>query len=133
MDRDSTPPPKALSPCEAVLGSYLDGVGRWSGGWSVHGHGCLDSQHICDFPSLRQARARLTICGRDKQLNVVFRAQITTMVGTLNLYLDSELLFGWREASLIAAKAAGHGVKNAHNVQRWIHVSRMGFPTNGGM
>jgi len=84
-----------------------------------HALGNLDWR---DFPSLRRARARLTICGWDKQLNVVFRGRITAMVRTLNLYLDSELSYGWQESSLIAAKAAGHGVNLACNVQRWIHA-----------
>src|SRR5882672_3724209 len=44
------------------------------------------------------------------------------MVRTLNLYLDSELSYGWWAASLIAEKAAGHGVNLACNVRRWIHA-----------
>jgi transposase len=42
------------------------------------------------------------------------------MVGTLNLWLDPELSFTWREASLLAAKAAGRGVKHARNVRAWL-------------
>ncbi|THU75878.1 hypothetical protein K435DRAFT_706193 [Dendrothele bispora CBS 962.96] len=43
------------------------------------------------------------------------------MVGTLNLYLDPELSYTWREASLISAKAQGHGVYHARTIRQWIH------------
>ena len=47
------------------------------------------------------------------------------MVGTLNLYLDPELLYSWWEALLIAAKSQGIGIKNeskrARNIRTWIH------------
>ena len=43
------------------------------------------------------------------------------MVGTLSLYLDPELSFGWREASLITAKSQGHGVYRACKIHGWIH------------
>jgi hypothetical protein len=42
------------------------------------------------------------------------------MVGTLNLYLDPQLSYSWREASLLAAKAAGHGVYHARNIRTWL-------------
>lgn len=42
------------------------------------------------------------------------------MVATLNLYLDAELSYLWRESSILAAKAMGHGVKHARNLQKWI-------------
>jgi len=43
------------------------------------------------------------------------------MVGTLNLYLDPQLSYTWREASLIASKSQGHGVNHARNLRTWIH------------
>ena len=70
-----------------------------------------------DFPALRRARAQLTVMGKDKKLDIFFRAQITVMVGTLNLNLDPILSFSWREASVLASKAAGHGVYHAHSLQ----------------
>jgi len=75
-----------------------------------------------DFPSLNQARARLTIESKNTAIDVFFRACITGMVGTLNLYLDLDLSYTWWEASLIVAKAAGHGVRHAHNLCTWIHA-----------
>lgn len=78
-----------------------------------------------DFPALRRARAKLSIKAKDKNLDVIFRARITSMVGTLNLYLDPELAYTWREASLIVAKSLGTGVRNgskrARNIRTWIH------------
>ena len=43
------------------------------------------------------------------------------MVATLNLYLDPELTYSWRDASIIAAKASGHGVTYAQNLCTWLH------------
>lgn len=73
-----------------------------------------------DFPQLRRARASLTIKGRDQLLDIFFRTRITGMVGTLNLYLDPQLSYSWREASIIAAKAAGRSVNHARNLRNWI-------------
>jgi hypothetical protein len=42
------------------------------------------------------------------------------MVAALNLYLDPELSYSWRESSVLAAKALGHGVNHAQNLQKWI-------------
>ncbi|KAJ6590451.1 hypothetical protein DFH09DRAFT_908654 [Mycena vulgaris] len=44
------------------------------------------------------------------------------MVGSINLYLDSELSYTWREASMIAAKSQGHGSYRARSIHSWIHA-----------
>ena len=80
-----------------------------------------------DFPALRRARASLSVKSRDKKIDVFFRARISAMVGTLNLYLDPMLSYSWRQSSLLAAKAAGHGVNHARNLRTWIRR----FLTNG--
>lgn len=46
---------------------------------------------------------------------------MTGMVGVLNLYLDPELSYTWREASLVTAKSQGHGICHARNLRTWIH------------
>jgi len=78
--------------------------------------------HLChkDFPALRHARAQLSVKGKDKKLDVFFWSRITAMVATLNLYLDAELSYSWREASVIAAKALGRGINHAKNLRAWI-------------
>jgi hypothetical protein len=73
-----------------------------------------------DFPALRRARAKLTVKAKDKKLDVFFRSRITAMVATLNLYLDAELSYTWRQSSVLAAKAMGRGVKHARNLRKWI-------------
>ena len=73
-----------------------------------------------DFPALRRVRAKLTVKAKDKKLDVFFWSRITAMVATLNLYLDAELSYSWRESSILAAKAMGHGVKHARNLRKWI-------------
>ena len=42
------------------------------------------------------------------------------MVGTLSLYLDPQLLYTWRQASLLVLKACGHGINHAWNLRTWI-------------
>ncbi|KAG6873254.1 hypothetical protein C0992_008920, partial [Termitomyces sp. T32_za158] len=74
-----------------------------------------------DFPQLRQACAALTVKSKDKKLDVVLHGRITGMVGVLNLYLDSELSYTWREASMLTAKAQGKGTHHARNLRTWIH------------
>ena len=81
----------------------------------------LNQLHYKDFPALRQAVKKLTVKNRDKKLVVFFRACITAMVGTLNLYLDSELSYSWREASLVVSKSQGQGSNHARNIRTWIH------------
>jgi len=44
------------------------------------------------------------------------------MVAMLNFYLNPELSYSWRESSVLAAKALGHGVKHARNLRKWINV-----------
>ncbi|KAI0070612.1 hypothetical protein K474DRAFT_1687385 [Panus rudis PR-1116 ss-1] len=44
------------------------------------------------------------------------------MVGTLNLYLDSDLSYTWRQASLLTAKSFGRSGKYARSIQTWIHT-----------
>jgi hypothetical protein len=68
-----------------------------------------------DFPSLRCARAKVTVKAKDKNFDVFFRSRITAMVATLKFYLDPELSYSWRESSVLAAKAMGRGL-NTHGI-----------------
>ncbi|KZP16010.1 hypothetical protein FIBSPDRAFT_958353 [Athelia psychrophila] len=81
----------------------------------------LDAMNYLDFPTLRRARARLAVKGKSKIIDTVFRTRIMAMEATLNLYLDPELSYTWRQASLLAAKAQGHGTSRARNLRTWIH------------
>ncbi|KAJ7869644.1 hypothetical protein B0H13DRAFT_2557516 [Mycena leptocephala] len=71
-----------------------------------------------DFPSA----ASLSVKSKDKELDVFFRARITAMLATLNLYLDSQLSYTWREASMIVARSQGHGPYRAQCIRSWIHT-----------
>ncbi|KAJ7498371.1 hypothetical protein B0H11DRAFT_2381653 [Mycena galericulata] len=82
----------------------------------------LNKLNYRDFPSLRRATASLSVKSKDKKLDVFFRARITAMAGTLNLYLDSELSYTWREASMIVARSQGHGSYRARCIRNWIHA-----------
>ncbi|KAJ7773743.1 hypothetical protein DFH07DRAFT_767684 [Mycena maculata] len=65
----------------------------------------LNQLNYKDFPALHRATASLSVKSKDKKLDVFFKAQITAMVGTLSLYLDSELSYTWQEASMIVARS----------------------------
>jgi hypothetical protein len=73
-----------------------------------------------NYAALSQARERLSSQSQDKSLDVVFRARILAMVGVLNLFLDPELPYTWREASMIVAKAQGHGSTRARSIRAWV-------------
>ena len=62
----------------------------------------------------------MKIKAKDKSLNVFLHARVMAMVGALNLYLDPDLSYTWREASLIASKAQGHGIYHSRNIRKWI-------------
>jgi hypothetical protein len=74
----------------------------------------LDLLHDCAV--LLQAQKRLTLQSQDKALNVIFRARISAMIGILNIFLDPELPYTWRKASMIVAKAQGHGKTCARSI-----------------
>ena len=80
----------------------------------------LNALSYKDFPELQRACAKLTVKSKDKLLDVFFRSRITGMLGMLNLYLDPELSYTWRQASLLASKAAGHGMNHARNLRNWM-------------
>ena len=42
------------------------------------------------------------------------------MIGVLNLFLDPKLRYTWREASIIVAKAQGHGPTRARSIRSWV-------------
>jgi len=75
-----------------------------------------------DFPALHFTCAKLSVESKNKKIDVFFQSHLTSMLGTLNLYLHPLLSFSWRQASLISVKAASHGVKHARNVCTWIHA-----------
>ena len=62
----------------------------------------------------------LTLQSHDKLLDVVFRACICAMIGVLNLFLDRDLPYTWRKASMVVAKAAGHGPAWARTIRKWV-------------
>ncbi len=74
-----------------------------------------------DLVALSRARKELTRELKNKRIDVIVRARITSMVASLNLYLDPNLRYGWREASTLAAKTSGHGQSRARRIRRWIH------------
>lgn len=69
------------------------------------------------FPKLHDIQEKLKLKSRDKTLDIIFRIRLLGMVGTLNLYLDPELTYTWREASLIAAKSQGRGLHHVRNLR----------------
>ncbi|KAJ7660880.1 hypothetical protein DFH06DRAFT_1296923 [Mycena polygramma] len=82
----------------------------------------LNQLNFKNFPALRRAAASLSVKSKDKKLDTFFRARLTAMLGTLNLYLDSQLSYTWREASMIVAKSQGHGSYRARQIRNWIHA-----------
>jgi hypothetical protein len=115
---------------DAILKDIREGRKPQDNGTDTASDLALNQLHHKDFPALQRAVTKLAIKSHDKKLDVLFRARITAMVGTLNLYLDSELSYSWREASLVVSKTQGQGSNHARNIRTWIHqfLSRGVFP-----
>jgi hypothetical protein len=75
---------------------------------------------LSDRSMLHAASETLSRVSKDKKIDVLFRARIVSMVGTLNLFLDPGLLYTWRKASLISSKAQGRGISHARRIREWI-------------
>lgn len=73
-----------------------------------------------DRAALSEAQEMLSQKSQDKSLDIVFRARICAMLGVLNIFLDPDLPYTWRKASMVVAKAQGSGVARARNIRRWI-------------
>jgi hypothetical protein len=58
--------------------------------------------------------------GKDKNIDILFRARVVSMVDTLNIFLDPEMTCTWRQASLISSKVQGHGITHARCIREWI-------------
>jgi hypothetical protein len=42
------------------------------------------------------------------------------MLGVINIFLDTDLSYTWRKASMIVAKAQGASPNQAHKIHQWI-------------
>ena len=95
-----------------------------------HGHAPLDESpsgllddslnllHNCDM--LSRAWESLQRKSQDKSLDVVFQARISATAGVLNIFLNPELPYTWRGASMIVAKAQGHESSHVHSIWAWV-------------
>jgi hypothetical protein len=75
---------------------------------------------LCNHAALLKALERLRLQSQDKTLDVIFWACISAMVGVLNLFLDLDLQYTWREASMIVTKAQGHGTMHVCSIWTWV-------------
>jgi hypothetical protein len=81
----------------------------------------LNALTFRDTPALRKALHGLQKKTKDRSIDLFFRARITSMVETINLFLDPDLGFNWRKASEVAARAQGRNMNHARNLRSWIH------------
>ena len=77
--------------------------------------GCLR-----DRDTLHTARKELTGMAEDRKRDPILRGRIQAMVGVLNLFLEEDLHYTWRQASLIVAKSQSHGVARARSIRHWV-------------
>ena len=75
---------------------------------------------LCDRAALSHAQEALSLQSQNKSLDVVFRSRISAMVGVLNLFLDLDLPYTWRKASMIIAKAQSRGSNRMRSIRAWI-------------
>ena len=75
---------------------------------------------LCNHRMLYDASEKLAAVSKDKKIEILFRTRVVSMVGTLNLFLDPELNYSWRKASLVTSKAQGSGINHARCIHEWI-------------
>ena len=73
-----------------------------------------------DPEKLHTASVALQALSKNKNFDIILRARLTGMVGVLNLYLDPDLQYTWREASVMVSKVEAKGVNHACMLRRWI-------------
>jgi hypothetical protein len=77
--------------------------------------GCLR-----DRAALLAARDELTVMVVDKKMESGLRGRIKIMVQLLNLFLDEDLGYSWRKASLVVAKSESHSGARAQSMRQWV-------------
>jgi hypothetical protein len=75
--------------------------------------------HLRDQQALCTAREELTVIAQDKKVNNILRGRVRAILGLINLFLDEELGYTWRKASLVVAKSQSHSVARARSIQLW--------------
>ena len=75
---------------------------------------------LCDHRMLYDASEKLAAMSKDKKIEILFRMRVVSMVGMLNLFLDPELNYSWRKASLVTSKAQGSGINHTRRIREWI-------------
>ncbi|KAH9013430.1 hypothetical protein EDB84DRAFT_1640459 [Lactarius hengduanensis] len=59
---------------------------------------------------------------RDCAMDPILHGHIQAMAGTLNLFVDEDLGYTWRQASLIFAKSQNCGVSRARSIRQWVLI-----------
>ena len=73
-----------------------------------------------DWDRLQRASVTLSAMSRNTNFDAVLCAHLTGMVGVLNIYLDPDLQYTWRKASVMVSKVEGKGVNHARMLRQWI-------------
>ena len=75
--------------------------------------------HLRDLAALRAAREELSVIAQDKKIDNILRGRVRAILGLINLFLDEELGYTWRKASLVVAKSQSHSVARARSIRLW--------------
>ena len=75
--------------------------------------------HLRDLAALRAAREELSVIAQGKKLDGILRGRVRAILGLINLFLDEELGYTWRKASLVVAKSQSHSVARARSIRLW--------------
>ena len=89
-----------------------------------------------DHDALCCAREQLVIKMKEKGTNLILRGRITAMAALLNIFLNTDLGYSWRKASIIVATSQGRGVARARAIRHWvlefIHFKQLPIHHYGG-
>ena len=73
-----------------------------------------------DQDRLQRSSVTLSALSKNTNFDAILRARLTGMFGVLNLYLDPDLQYTWRKASVMVSKIEGKGVNHARMLRQWI-------------
>jgi hypothetical protein len=73
-----------------------------------------------DCPVLVSIRDQLTGKMKEIKTDQMLCGHIMAMVGLLNIFLNDQLRYTWRQSSVIVAASGGHGTAHAQSIQEWV-------------
>jgi hypothetical protein len=73
-----------------------------------------------DHPALVSIQDQLTGKIKEIKTDQVLCGRIMAMMGLLNIFLNNQLRYTWRQSSVIMAASGGHGTAHTRSIREWV-------------